>query len=520
MRPPPPRMTPEQREAFTRKMAAIKAASSRLEGPSLAERLAALPYDLRREFYECLSPLDATRLLFAWEFFRRPKQTPPAWDWDVWLILAGRSYGKSRTAAEFVRERVEEGSAKSIALVGPDFGDIRRYMLGGAKGKERNGSGLLDVFPPWHRPVFKETRGEVHFHTGAVAYLCSAEDKELRGANLDLVWGDEPIKWPNAQALIENINLTLREKGPVRPRAIYTTTPRPVEFLRQIILDEGTHTTHGFSKENASNLHAAWLPRMERLMGGTRQGAQELEAEVLGDNPDSLFSLSTIDTYRVREAPRLVRVVVAIDVAVSTHRRSDETGIVVVGIDALGDLYVLADLTAKMTPEEWGDVAIKAYRDHNASAIVVERNKVGDMAAANIRAANARARGDRAPIRIAETLAMGQKETRAEPISTLYEKGRVHHVGRLARLEDEMVEWDPRSGVSPNGLDALVHGITELAGLDEEEKVDPRDAFKGIKEFAQGLADNVSTQLSVRRPYGGQSLAEALYGGRNSGGRI
>lgn len=486
--PPPPRMTPQEREAFLRKMAAVKASSAALEGPSLAERVAALPLEVRRRFYEELAPLDAIRLLYAWEFFRRPKQTPPSWSWDVWLILAGRSFGKSRTAAEFVRERVEDGSAKSIALVGPDFGDIRRYMLGGQKGKERNGSGLLDVFPPWNAPVFKETRGEVHFHTGAVAFLCSAEDKELRGANLDLVWGDEPIKWPNAPALIENINLTLREKGPIRPRAIYTTTPRPVEFLRSIILDPGTHTTHGFSRENSANLHAAWLPRMQRLIGGTRQGSQELDAEVLGDNPDSLFAQGTIDAYRVREAPALVRVVVAIDPAASTHRKSDETGIVVLGIDASGEIYVLADMTARMTPEEWGDAAIKAYRSHGASAIVVEKNRVGDLAGANIRAASARLRGENAPIRIVEVLAMGDKGSRAEPVSTLYEKGRVHHVGRLARLEDELTEWDPRSGVSPNGLDALSHGVYELAGLEADAAPDASIGFVGYADVAREIA--------------------------------
>lgn len=479
MRHPVTRMTPEQRHAFVTKMAGIKLESAKLTGPSLIERIAAMPVGKRRAFYDSVAPLDAQRALYTWELWRRPKQTPPAWAWDCWLILAGRSFGKSRTAAEFVRDRITSRAVMSIALVGPDFTDIRRYMVGGAKGKERNGSGLLDVFPPWHRPEFKEQKQEIHFHTGAIAYLCSAEDRELRGANLSLIWGDEPIKWPNAQALIDNINLTLREKGPVRPQVVYTTTPRNVEFIREIILDPGTHTTHGASRENAANLHEAWLPRMERLMGGTRQGAQELEAEVLGDNPDALFSQASIDAYRVREAPLLVRTVVGVDPAVSTNRNSDESGVVVVGIDAHGDLYVLADYTRKMTPEEWGDAAITAYRRHGASAIVVEKNKIGDLSASNVRAANSRAHGGAAPIRIVEVLAMGDKGSRAEPISTLYQKGVVHHVGRLARLEDELSEWDPRSGFSPNGLDALGHAICELADLDAE-KPDHRYAFAGL----------------------------------------
>ncbi len=281
-----------------------------------------------------------------------------------------------------------------------------------------------------------------------------------------------------------------------------------MEFLRQIILDPGTHTTHGSSRENAANLHAAWLPRMERLMGNTRQGAQELDAEVLGDNPDSLFAQSTLDAYRVREAPMLVRVVVAIDPSVSTHRRSDETGVVVVGIDAAQELYVLADHTIKMTPDEWGDAAIKAYRTHNASAIVVERNRSGDLAAANVRAANARHRGENAPLRIVEVLAMGEKSSRAEPISTLFEKGRVHIVGRLARLEDEMVEWDPRSGISPNGLDALGHAIYELAGLaaDAPAPFDARAFAEMQKQVTAPLAspnvNNLATMFGRSTPMG------------------
>jgi len=411
-----PRLTPDARAAFVEKMARIKAESANRAGPSLAEKIAGKSEAWRRTFYDRLSPLDAARLLYSWEFWRRPKQTAPAWQWDAWLILAGRGFGKTRSGAEFVRERVESGAVKSIALVGPDLADIRRYMVGGQKGKERNGSGLLDVFPPWHRPDFKEQKGEIHFHTGAVAYLCSAEDKELRGANLSLIWGDEPIKWPNAQALIDNINLTLREKGPVRPQVVYTTTPRPVEFLREIILDRGTHTTHGTSRENSANLHDAWLRKMERLMGGTRQGAQELEAEVLGDNPDAIFSQATIDAFRVREAPLLARTVVAIDPAASTHRRSDETGVVVVGTDVHGELYVLADLTAKMSPEEWGDAAINAYKVHCASAVVVEKNRIGDLAASNVRAASARARGHGTPIRIVEVLVLTGTKIRGIPV--------------------------------------------------------------------------------------------------------
>lgn len=452
-------LAPVSRELFARRMAEARRRSRGEVGPSLAERLMGLPRETRLGMLRALGPVAAQRLLYAWEMWRRPKQATPSWGWDVWLILCGRGFGKTRTGAEWVRARVESGRGRSIALIGPSWGDVRRYMVGGHAGKRGNGSGLLDVCPPWNRPEVNETKGELRWPNGAVAYFSSAENTELRGPNLDTIWGDEPIKWPRVDALLDNTFLTLRQRGAIRPQMLLTTTPRPVEFLRRIIVDEGTHTTHGATEENAANVAASWVSRMKRTLAGTRQGSQELEAEVLGDNPECLFPQSTIDAHRVSEAAPLERIIVAIDPAVSKHRKSDATGIVVIGLGGDGDLYVLADSSEKRTPEEWGDEVVRLLKAWGTQFVVVERNRAGDLAAANVRAAAARGS---VPVKVIDVLAMGDKGTRAEPLATLYAKGRVHHVGRLPRLEDEMTEWEPRSGVSPNGLDGLVHGAAEL----------------------------------------------------------
>ncbi len=485
---------------FVARFAEIKARGLAERGPSWIERMCAADEAQRLELLTMVGAAHAEDLLYDWEAWARPKQLEPSGDWFVWLLLGGRGMGKTRTGAEWVRKRVRAG-ARSIALVGPTYQDIVRYMVAGEDGKAANGSGILDVFPPHERPEWLQNRQEVHFHTGAIAYVCSAERPELRGPNLDTVWCDEPIKWSHLERLWDNIILALRKRSVVglRPRVCVTTTPRPLEWLRALILDPETHTTHGATTENAANLDPMALATQQRKLGGTRQGAQELEAEVLGDNPDALFWASVIDAHRVNEAPELVRVLVSVDPAVSRHRKSDATGIVVVGADADGEVYVLHDATGRYQPEAWGDLVIDLCEEHDADGIVVERNRAGDLVAMNVRAAAVRKR--RSHPKIVEVLAMGDKGERATPVSTLYQKGRIHHVGHLTRrdvaegdpasLEDEMTEWDPRSGVSPNGLDALVHAVIEITGIGAEpapKKPDAGRQWSSLAELARRTA--------------------------------
>ena len=476
------------REQFEARMAAIVAASVPLEGPSLAQQLAAR--DDVEEILDMLieaDPLAMLRLLYEWQFWGRPKQLAPAGSWDVWLTLCGRGWGKNRTGAEWIVEGIADGECHGAILVGPTFDDTTKYMIGGHLGRERNGSGILDVAPPWLIPdpqtAHKQTAHEIHCSTGAVIYYTSAEKPEFRGANLGRAWCDEVCIWPHAEKLWDNLMLTMRLKGGGRPQTLITTTPRPMDLLRDIIMDEGTETVHGVTDENAANVHAAWLRRVTRKLEGSRLGRQELGAEVLGDVEGALFSKAWIEGARVDEPPRLRQLAVAVDPALSTSRYSDQTGIVVMGVDTLEDLYVLDDLTGRHRPEAWGTLVVTAARNWHAD-VVVERTAGGQLVAANVRAAEARAGKDARgrsvpPVKISEIDARGRKDLRAEPLATLYEQGRVHHVGRHRLLEAEITEWMPHPKNSPNRLDALVHGANHLC-RDLTGKARTRDAFAGL----------------------------------------
>jgi phage terminase large subunit-like protein len=474
-------------EEFARRESEIVEACKALVGPSLIERFARSRPEAREEFLEGLGSLDAARLLYEWPVWARPKQLAPPGDWTLWLNLGGRGIGKNRSGAEWVRERIEVYGARTIALIAPDWKDLRRFMIGGYHGA--GGSGLLDVFPPWNRPVFLEQKAEVHWPNGALAVLQSAEKPEFRGANADTIWWDEICKSRYARELWDNVEMTLREPGLVEPQALITSTPAPIQVLRDLIMDPGTVVTHGTTFENESNVARSWVARMRRRYAGTRVGEQELGARMLVDDPDALFHQAVIDAHRVFEAPELVRIGVGIDPAVSTNRRSDLTGIVAVGVDVARHLFVLADGTGKFTPEAWARRAIDLAVAQGADFFVVERNKIGELAKSNVSIA-LRSRELLGEFDILEAYSMLDKGARATPVASLYEQGRVHHVGRrLGELEAEMTGWNPKLGRSPNRLDALVHCAFALLDLASEVDVepDPAELWRGLSTLNRGF---------------------------------
>jgi phage terminase large subunit-like protein len=476
---------------FERQMRAAEELSATLVGPSLADELITLPSEDVEEILDSLTVLDRARLMYAWEFWARPKQRWPAdANASVFFFLAGRGCGKSRSGAEWIRECVYAG-VRMIALVGPTHKDIRRYMLGGKSGKKGNGSGILDVFPAHQRPRFFEQKGEVHFHTGAVAIIHSAEDPEFRGANLEATWCDEIVKWQNAEKLWDNIEMTMRVDGDFIPRIMVTSTGDDLPVIKKIIADPETLTILADTEENATNVAARWKRKMYRKYGGDEVGQRELKGGIFSAGAGKLFNMATITKHRVTEAQPLRRIAVSIDPAQSTLDRNDDTGIVAAGVGRNDHLYVLRDRTGKYAPEEWGDIVVDLLDELGASTVLVERNRGGDMAAANVRAAiknrvrdgnmtQARA----AAIRFVEVTARGDKGERAEPVSALYVNGFVHHVGQLPRLEREMTTWKWKGRAkSPNGLDALTQAADELLGLNADAKLSGADACIGLAKL-------------------------------------
>jgi phage terminase large subunit-like protein len=413
---------------------------------SLAEMLALDP-TLRAEFFAGLSHDEARALQWNWRgFWARPKQLAPVGAWTVWLILAGRGFGKTKTGAEWVVERVEQG-ARRIALVAETAADARDVMVEGE-------SGVLACSPPWNRARYEPSKRRVTWANGAVATTFSADaPDQIRGPEHDTAWADEIAKWRYQEAW-DNLQFGLRIGAD--PRVVATTTPKPTDLIRALVKDADCVVTRGATNENRANLSPKFLRAVHKKYAGTRLGRQELEAELLDDAPGALWKRTQIDHFRVSKAPHLVRVVVAIDPSVSADSETAETGIVVAGLGDDGHGYLLADGTVKQpTPEQWGTAAVALYNTHEADRIVGEVNNGGDLVESNVRSIDKN-------VPFSQVRASRGKAVRAEPVASFGEQGRIHHVGSFGDLEDELCQWHPGSAKSPNRLDAYVWAFTEL----------------------------------------------------------
>lgn len=414
---------------------------------SVAERLATLTPDERAQALSQLSDKEAEALLANWRgFLARPDQIEPKGDWDIWMCLAGRGWGKTETGARWVKEQVEAG-AKSIALVAETQKDLEEVMV----------ARLLSICPD-AKVRYKPVR--ITWPNGAVALgYNGTEPNQLRGPEFDTAWVDELAKYRYARDTWDMLQFGMRQGD--HPRTLVTTTPQATEIIKAIVAGkEGrVHVTRGSTMDNRSNLAASFLRKIQQRYGGTRLGRQELDAEILSDLPGALWSMSDIDAYRVSRAPEdLTRVVVSLDVAVTNTEDSDEHGLIVAGIAEDQTGYVFEDGSVSGSPTEWAKAATKLYHQHEADAIVVEVNNGGDMIAHTIKAV--------APnVNVIEVRATKGKHVRAEPIAALYAQGRVRHVGQFPELENQMTQFTNQGyqgDSSPDRADALVWALTEL----------------------------------------------------------
>ncbi len=424
----------------------------------------------RTKLLNDLTLADAGALLDDWGFWARPNQLPPPGDWTTWLILAGRGFGKTRSGSEWICARVAggtpltaaPGAARRIALVAETAADARDVIVEGE-------SGILACSPAATRPRYEPSKRRLSWPNGAIGTLYNAvEPDQLRGPQHDTAWSDELAKWRYGQETWDNLQLGLRLGA--RPRQVITTTPKPINVLRDIMSDPATVVTRGSTYENMANLAPAFIKRIIRRYEGTRLGRQELNGEILEDVPGALWHRARIDELRRREAPELLRIVVAIDPAATSGVTGDETGIVVAGLGADGHGYVLEDVSLRGTPHAWGRAAVNAYARWRAERIIGEVNNGGEMIEHVIRTI------DPAASYKAVRASRG-KVARAEPIAALDEQGRVHHVGAFPELEDQMCamtsDFDRRAArFSPDRVDARVWALTEL--MLEAEPGEPR----------------------------------------------
>ena len=390
-----------------------------------------------------------------WIFKARPSQIPPEGEWNTWLIQTGRGWGKTRTGSEFVIDSVRSGVAKRVHLVARAAADVRDVMIEGE-------SGILTVSPPSFKPIYEPSKRRLTWPNGAIATTFAAENPDqLRGPQCDLAWCDELASWRYPQAwdmLLFGLRLG------ANPRVVVTTTPRPRRFLRELAKAKSTIVTRGSTRENEMNLSPIFMDAIFDKYGSTHLGRQELEGELLDEMPGALFHRKLIEEGRVREHPKLERIVVAVDPATTGKETSDESGIIVVGV-ADRHFYVLADYSIRASPDAVCRRAILAYDEFKASRVVFEANQGGETWRTIVH-------GIEPQVATKDVHASRGKFARAEPVAARYEQGRVHHLGIFSDLEDQMCNYVPGiPGDSPDRMDALVWAITEL---DKKQSLDIR----------------------------------------------
>lgn len=389
-----------------------------------------------------------------WTLHRLPYQVLPSGNWRRWILRCGRGTGKTHTGAKTTNEVAEDKDKirnGEIGLIARTHTDARQTMVEGP-------SGILATARPDFRPTWEPGNGTLTWPNGVKGRIFSADKREqMRGPNWAWIWGDEAAFWPDAdKTWWEVIEPALRIGW---ARCMITTTPVPHPFLKALEAEEGSVTTR------AGTLQNPYLPfrvreTLRKRYEGTRIGRQELWGEYLEDNEHALWTHAMIEACRIRIHPDLSRVVVAVDPAVTANPDSDETGIITCGA-ANGHGYVLDDKSGIYTPAQWGRMALSQYYRHGADAIIAEVNNGGDLVIQNIRGLDDTA--NVIPVR-----ASRGKYTRAEPISALYERGMVHHVGGYKELEDQQTGWDPTAAESPDRLDALVWGMHALLISDDQ----------------------------------------------------
>ena len=396
----------------------------------------------------------ALRLRTSWLQEARPKQTKPNGNFYIWLILAGRGWGKTRTGAQDAAIYACTNPDVQVAVVAPTNGDLRRVCFGGP-------SGLLSIIPKECLLSSKEQAGysstvnEIRLSNGSkIMGFSATEPDRLRGPQFHRAWCDELAAWRYPEAF-DQLMFALRLGD--RPQCVITTTPKPSSLVRQLMEREDTVVTTGSTFENKENLAQQTLDMLQERYEGTTLGRQELYAEVIEDTEGALWRRDTIDRARVSEYPQLANIIVAIDPAVTASSDSDETGIVVVAKDTEGVYYVLDDKSGKYSPDQWGRMACNLFHQWDADRIVAEVNNGGDLVERLLRNVDSN-------IPYRSVRATRGKLTRAEPISALYEQKRVHHIGYYEELEAQMCNYTGLSSQgSPDRLDALVWGLFELS---------------------------------------------------------
>ncbi len=416
------------------------------------EKLSALsPRDLRFVM-RGLTWGQRRELLERWHGWAQEGQCEPPGDWRIWMIRAGRGFGKTRAGAEWISECARTMPGARIALVAANEIDGRRVMIEGA-------SGLLAVARGHESPDWRDGVRELHFGNGAIATLYSAAAPEnLRGPEHHVAWCDELAKWHRGATAWDNLVLGMRMGD--RPRILITTTPRPTALMRTIRALPGFAETVGGTHQNAY-LPSNFVEAMQAVYGGTRLGRQELDGELVEDVEGALWTRALIERCRVDPdglgKPR--RVVIGVDPPATST--GDACGIVVAALLRDGRLAVVEDASVETPPPHvWAQAVAAVAARWGADRVVAESNMGGEMVAATLAQADV-------ALPVATVHASIGKARRAEPVALAYERGQVVHAGAFPALEDQLCGFQTGGGYagpggSPDRADACVWALAEL----------------------------------------------------------
>ena len=377
---------------------------------------------------------------------RETQLPPPNNNWATWVALAGRGWGKTRTAAEWLAWQASRNKNTRWAIVAPTFSDARDTCSEGP-------SGIVNILREMGTlKHYNRSMGEILLTNQSKIKLYSAEEPDrLRGPNFHGGWFDE-LAAQNSGAWDQyKFALRLGE----HPQTVITTTPRPTKIIKALLNRDDTIVVRGSTFDNAANLSPSALAELRLRYEGTRLGRQELYGEVIDDVEGALWSRNIIEAGRTETHPALIRIVVGVDPAVTSGENADFTGIVVAGVSSDGHYYVLEDVTTKASPDGWARIAVDAYHRHNADRIIGETNNGGDMIELLMRQVDP-------SVSYKKVTATRGKLVRAEPIASLYEQHRAHHVGMFTELEEQMCSYTIDSKDSPDRMDALVWALHDL----------------------------------------------------------
>jgi phage terminase large subunit-like protein len=418
-----------------------------------------LPEEERNEI---LAGFDMDNLMWDWTVWSRPEQQAPQGDWSIWMYLAGRGAGKTRAAAEWVREEAKhtDTGQRRFALVARTAADVRDVIVEGE-------SGIINVSAPSERPLYEPSKRRLTWPNGNTATCFTADEPDsLRGPQFTHAWGDEVAAWrqtPDAAGMTAFDNLRVGVRLGQNPKMMITTTPKRVPLLYSLLKEAETTgrvaITRGSTLDNSGNLSQAYLDAILGVYQGTRLAAQELYGEMLSDVEGALWTLELIDKGREMVMPQGVPLrVIGVDPSVAENPR-DECGIIVVASTGDRDLYkrqswILEDASILGSPTVWAQKVVAMARKWGCP-VVAEVNQGGALVRNAINTIDP-------TVKVLEVHSKYGKALRAEPITLAYEQGRVHHVGYMGDLEAQMASWIPGEGKSPDRVDALVHALTAL----------------------------------------------------------